>query len=220
MFTPEHYRAKAAEYTDLAKGTHSPAEMLEFEALGRSFTTLADNEQWLADNHDHTVHASHAEGAVDAGTTVEEEEHVLRCLGAALIMQWNTLPAKLQRELFDNAGAMGALLDTAALRGKVARFLHKHKNGEDRIIAPRVVRTRVSNRMLKMTANNDVRLDASQYARAITNWENEGGASKHDTTKSIPKRKVKAAGLSQDVENMQRPRAARSIVPVWPERQS
>jgi hypothetical protein len=45
-------------------------------------------------------------------------------------MQWNTLPAKLQRELFDTAGAMGDLLDTAALRGQIARFLHKHKDDE------------------------------------------------------------------------------------------
>jgi hypothetical protein len=36
---------------------------------------------------------------------------VLRCLGAALIMQWNTLPQKLRRELFDNASSMGELLD-------------------------------------------------------------------------------------------------------------
>ena len=38
--------------------------------------------------------------------------------------QWNTLPAKLRRELFDNAGAMGELSDVAALRGQIARFLH------------------------------------------------------------------------------------------------
>ena len=45
-------------------------------------------------------------------------------------MQWNTLSAKLQRELFDNAGDMGELLDTSALRGQIARFLHTHKNDE------------------------------------------------------------------------------------------
>jgi len=139
MFTPKQYRAKAAEYTDRALATHNPAEVREFEALERSFTTLADNEQWLADNHDHTVHAGKADGAAGTEAVAEEEEHVLRCLGAALIMQWNTLPAKLQRELFDNAGAMGALLDTAALRAQIARFLHRHKDGEDKIIAPLVV---------------------------------------------------------------------------------
>ncbi len=135
MFTPQQYRAKATEYTDLAKDANKPAEVLEFEARGRSFTTLADTEQWLADNHHNTVHAGQAEGAVDTGAVAKEEEHVLRCLGAAVIMQWNTLPGKLQRELFDNAGAMGALLDTAALRGQIARFLHRYMDGENKIIA-------------------------------------------------------------------------------------
>jgi hypothetical protein len=32
-----------------------------------------------------------------------------RCLGAAVIMQWNTIPAKLQRELFDTADSLGDL---------------------------------------------------------------------------------------------------------------
>ena len=62
-----------------------------------------------------------------------QEEHVLRCLGAALIMQWNTLPQQLQRQLFDNASSMGELLDTVTLRGQIARFLHSHKDSEDKI---------------------------------------------------------------------------------------
>ena len=131
MFTPKQYRSKAAEYTDLAKTAINPAEVREFQTLEQSFTTLADNEQWLADNYGKTVHASAENGGVCTATLAAEEEHVLRCLGAALIMQWNTLPTKLQRELFDNAGAMGELLDTAVLRGRIARFLHKHKAGED-----------------------------------------------------------------------------------------
>jgi hypothetical protein len=45
-------------------------------------------------------------------------------------MQWNNIPKKLQRELFDNAGSMDDLLSTKDLRGKVARFLHKHKDDE------------------------------------------------------------------------------------------
>ena len=74
----------------------------------------------------------------------DEEEHILRCLGAALIMQWNTLPTKLRRELFDNAGSMGALLETPALRAQIARFLHKHKDGED--TAGAAIRTKVAHR--------------------------------------------------------------------------
>jgi hypothetical protein len=132
MFTPQQYRSKAAQYTHLAKTACNPAELREFQALERSFTVLADNEQWLADNHDKIVRPSTKDdSAADDDTLPAEEEYVLRCLGAALILQWNTLPGKLQRELFDNASSRGELLDTATLRGQVARFLHKHKQGDD-----------------------------------------------------------------------------------------
>ena len=57
-----------------------------------------------------------------------EEEHILRCLGAAVIMQWNDLPTKIQRELFEHASSMGELDHTAELKGQVARFLHQHKD--------------------------------------------------------------------------------------------
>jgi hypothetical protein len=60
-----------------------------------------------------------------------DEEHILRCLGAALIMRWNTLQTELQRELFDAAGSIGGLLDNATLRAQIARFLRKHANGHD-----------------------------------------------------------------------------------------
>ena len=129
MFTPEQYRAKAAEYGELVKTSTGPNQRREFQKLEQSFTMLADNEQWLANNHQNIVCT--AEQDRSNGTTLaEEEEHVLRCLGAALIMQWNTLPTKLRRELFDNAGSMGELLETAALRGQIARFLHRHKDNK------------------------------------------------------------------------------------------
>jgi hypothetical protein len=131
MFTPEQYRAKAREYTELANATISTNEANEYKMLEQSFTTLADNEQWLAENHDKTVHAKTDE----IPDLAAQEEHVLRCLGAALIMQWNTLPKKLQRELFDNASSMGDVLDTVTLRGQIARFLHSHKDGEDKMTA-------------------------------------------------------------------------------------
>jgi hypothetical protein len=56
MFTPKKFRAKAAEYSKLIKTASSPSEVREFQDLERSFTVLADNEQWLRDNHDKTVH--------------------------------------------------------------------------------------------------------------------------------------------------------------------
>lgn len=124
MFNPKGYRDRAASYAQRSKTATTANEAREFEQKQKSFTLLANNEQWLADNHQKTIHAP-AGRKVDVALA-GEEEHVLRCLGAALIMQWNTLPTKLQRELFDSAGSMGELLDTGALRGQIARFLHKH----------------------------------------------------------------------------------------------
>jgi hypothetical protein len=129
MFTPQQYRSKADEYTELAKTANNDHDLLRLRKLERSFVQMADNEQWLADNHDKMVHAAAPRNKSDA-TLAAEEEYVLRCLGAALIMQWNTLPTKLRRELFDGAGSMGKILDVGVLRAQIARFLHKHKDDD------------------------------------------------------------------------------------------
>jgi len=86
---------------------------------------------------------------------------VLRCLGAAIIMQWNALPTSLQREIFDAAGSVGKLWETAALRGQIARFLHKHKNESGCIKLP----------LIEETVG-----DARSSAAALSRWDNEGGA--------------------------------------------
>ena len=127
MYRSKHYRDKAAAYSVRAKAANGASERREFDQLEKSFTTLADNEQWLSENHDKTVHALDS-GDPDGETFADQERQVLCCLGAALIMQWDTLPAKLRRELFDNAGTMGELLQTPELRGQVARFLDKRKD--------------------------------------------------------------------------------------------
>jgi hypothetical protein len=131
MFKSQQYRAEAAEYGELVKSSTEPDESRKFEELHDRLASLADNEQGLADNYDDAVHLAEQDrsrGAALAG----EEEHVLRCLGAAVIMQWNALPTALQREIFDTAGSVGKLLETAALRAQIARFLHKHKNDAGR----------------------------------------------------------------------------------------
>jgi hypothetical protein len=159
MFKPTQYRAKATEYGDLAKSSIGSNHSRDFQKLEQRYTVLADNEQWLADNYKHTVGSAERSNGI---ALADEEEHILRCLGAALIMQWNTLPTKLRRELFDNASSMGALLETAALRGQIARFLHKHKDDEDAVGA--AIPTKTTNG------------DASLQAAAIARWDDEGGA--------------------------------------------
>lgn len=132
MFTAKQYRAKAAESAESLKHTDVPSEIREFRRSEESFTALARNEDWLANNFDKIIRSQDIPPNDDgAGKTIAGiEEYVLRCLGAAVIMQWNTIPTKLQRELFDTAGALGDVPQTAALRGQIARFLHKHKDEE------------------------------------------------------------------------------------------
>jgi hypothetical protein len=61
----------------------------------------------------------------------QEEEHILRCLGAAVIMQWNDLPTDVQHELFDHSISMGKLRQTAELKRLIARFLHQHNKDHE-----------------------------------------------------------------------------------------
>jgi hypothetical protein len=60
----------------------------------------------------------------------EQEGRILQCLGAAVLLQWNDLPAPIQRQLFEHAVAMGEAGQTAQLKEQIARFLHKHKDDE------------------------------------------------------------------------------------------
>jgi hypothetical protein len=131
MFKSQQYRAEAAEYSKLIKSSLGPDESRKLEELQDRLAYLADNEQGLADSYDNAVHVAEQDRSRGMALA-DEEEHVLRCLGAAVIMQWNALPTALQREVFDTAGSVGKLLETAALRGQIARFLHKHKNDAGR----------------------------------------------------------------------------------------
>jgi hypothetical protein len=119
MFTAKQYRAKAAEYTELLKATSLPAEILEFRRLERSCLRMADNrekmnrpgadENWYGD-----------------AILAQQGKHTLGCPGADVATQSAAMLTKIQ-QLFDDAGSMGGLLQTATLRGQIARFLHKHK---------------------------------------------------------------------------------------------
>ena len=160
MFKSRQYRAKAAEYGELVRSSADAEESRKFQGMEDRFVALANNERDLADAYHDAVHIDEpgrARGAVLAA----EEEQVLRCLGAAIIMQWNTLPTSLQREIFDTAGSVGKLWETAALRGQIARFLHKHKNESGRV---------------KLSLTEDTAGDARSGTAALSRWDNEAGA--------------------------------------------
>jgi hypothetical protein len=153
------YRVKAAQYGEVVKSSAGAEETRKFQDSDR-FVSLANNERDLADACHDTPHIDEQERTRGAAL-VEEEEQILRCLGAAVIMQWNTLPTSLRREIFDTAGSAGKLLETAALRGQIARFLHKHKNEAGRV---------------KLPSTEGTAGDARARAAALSRWDNEGGA--------------------------------------------
>jgi hypothetical protein len=137
MFKAKQFRTKQAEIADAMKNTDVPSEIRKLEQSMKSFSVLAQNEDWLANNFDKMLHSQDVPSKdepmakpIDSEAAAKIDEHVLRCLGAAVIMHWSTLPTKLQRELFDTAGSMGDVLQTVTLRGQVARFLHRHKDEE------------------------------------------------------------------------------------------
>jgi hypothetical protein len=49
MFSPKQYRDKAVEYAERGRTATGSNEAQEFKQLEKSFTILADNEQWLHD---------------------------------------------------------------------------------------------------------------------------------------------------------------------------
>jgi hypothetical protein len=123
----QQYRAKAAEFRAFLTNTpRSPKETSEFRDLEQTYTTLAENEEWMAVHLDKTI--QRRKDSENRTAIAEEEEQILKCLGAAVLMRWNTVPTKLQRELFDCASTIVDLQQTTPLKGQIARFLHNHKN--------------------------------------------------------------------------------------------
>ncbi len=96
MFTAEQFRAKAAESAESIKSTDVPNEIRKFQQLVQSYSLLAKNEDWLADNFDKMIRSQDILGKdeaagnrIDIKAVAKIEEYVLRCLGAAVIMHWN-----------------------------------------------------------------------------------------------------------------------------------
>ena len=126
MFTAEQYRAKAVEYASYVKTAQSPSEVREFQNLERVYRSLAENAEWLASDFEQTMPAMVHD--LNEGTALaKEEEQMLGCLGAAVMMRRDTLPTKIQRELFECATSIGDLRQTAPIKGQLARFLHVRK---------------------------------------------------------------------------------------------
>jgi len=95
MFKSQQYRARATACGELVKGSTSAEESRDFKTWRAGFDLLTDDKRGFAEDCDEPVHIAEQDRSCGAALTADEE-HVLRCLGAALIMQWNALPTMLQ----------------------------------------------------------------------------------------------------------------------------
>ena len=57
MFTAKQFREKAAKSAESLKHTDVPSEIRELQRSRQSFSALAENEDWLANNFDKIIHA-------------------------------------------------------------------------------------------------------------------------------------------------------------------
>jgi hypothetical protein len=152
MLAPKQFQGKADEFRDSGNGadgrSSAPSTRYAIDAwesegggsaeavsgFAAARTALADIAGWRADNNARRLENQPDEETSDntdarALTLAGDDDRILRCLGAAVIKRWNTIPTKLQRELFANASSVGEQLRAGALKGEIARFLHKHKDG-------------------------------------------------------------------------------------------
>ena len=129
MCTAKQYRAKAAEFTELLKTTSAPGEIREFRNLERSYTALAENDEWLAANLDKTNSPEADQNLYSGLIPARQEKEALGRLSAGGATRVAEFSIKMQ-QLFDDAGSRGGLLQTATLRGQFARFLEKHKEDD------------------------------------------------------------------------------------------
>jgi hypothetical protein len=80
MFSAEQYRSKAAEFrTLLTNLPRSEKETSEFRNLEQTYTTLAENEEWMATNIGMTIRRR--KNRDNRADLEQEEEQVLRCGG-------------------------------------------------------------------------------------------------------------------------------------------
>jgi hypothetical protein len=132
MFTVQQYRAKAAEYDGFLAAARSPAEVAEYRDLKHSYASHADNLDWLAENAGKTMSTGVREPPRrrrrDRDGAYADQENILRCLGAAVTLNWNTIPTKLQRALFETANNIQDTGRTAPPKDELAQFLHDHKD--------------------------------------------------------------------------------------------
>ena len=99
MFTAKQYRAKAAEYTELLKAASLPAEIREYRRLEQSYLTLAENEEWMADNREKINSPGADENSYGDAILAQHGKDTLGCHGADVATQSAAILTKISAAL-------------------------------------------------------------------------------------------------------------------------
>ncbi len=129
MFAADQDRPGAVQNKEFLNLPGPPDKAGEFRNLQRTHETLTGGEDLRPAGNEATASRRRKYRDKRDGAP-EEEDKILKCLGAAVIMRWSTLPTKLQRELFEHADSIGDMYQAASLREPIARFLHDHKDDQ------------------------------------------------------------------------------------------
>lgn len=77
---------------------------------------------------DHQSERTDTTSCANAGALSTAEEHILRCLGGALVEEWSSLPTSVQRSLFARAALLGAPRQLPLLKQNIASFLRARRS--------------------------------------------------------------------------------------------
>jgi hypothetical protein len=107
---------------------HDAAAIARWDEEGGAFMSAQSNTGVRVPKDVRSKRMTEAAPVLNLDQAPAEDEKILECLGAAVIMRWGTLPTKIQRELFEHATSLADLAQTAPPKGRIARFLHNHKD--------------------------------------------------------------------------------------------
>jgi hypothetical protein len=107
---------------------HDAAAIARWDEEGGAFMSAQSNTGVRVPKGVRSKRMTEAAPVLNLDQAPAEDEKILECLGAAVIMRWGTLPTKIQRELFEHATSLADLAQTAPPKGQIARFLHNHKD--------------------------------------------------------------------------------------------
>ena len=99
MSTAKQYRAKAAEYTETLKAASLPAETREFRRLEQSYLTMAENEEWMAENLEKTSSPGAEEDRYGDAVFTQQGKHTPGCHRTDVATQSTAIPAKISTAL-------------------------------------------------------------------------------------------------------------------------